>query len=115
VGTARAWPRAGTLAAALALLVGVACVRSAVVNPGLGGPAVDRQLRERIELRLSIDHRLCPYAIRVVVHDRIVELTGLVDNLVEQQRAAEIARAAGALHVVDHLERRLSSGDPGRC
>jgi osmotically-inducible protein OsmY len=97
---------------AFALLLGAACVQR---QPAPPGPAFDRQLRERIELRLSIDHGLCPYAIRVVVYGGTAELSGLVDGTLEQRRAEKIARDAGAARVVDHLERSLSSGDPGRC
>jgi hypothetical protein len=98
--------------AAFALLLAGACVQR---QPAPPGPALDRQLRERIELRLSSDHRLCPYAIRVIVYGGTAELTGLVDGTLEQQRAEKVARDAGAARVVDHLERSLSSGDPGRC
>ena len=80
---ARASPTARILRkAALALFLSLACAGA----PGAPDPPSDSQLRNRIELRVSSDHRLCAFA-----------------------------RAAGAERVVDRLELSLSSGDPGRC
>jgi osmotically-inducible protein OsmY len=95
------------------MLLGAACARPPVTGPP--GATFDRQLRELVELRLSSDRRLCPFAIQVVVYNGTVELAGLVDGPIEQRRAEEIARAAGAVRVVDHLQRSLGSGDAGRC
>ena len=108
-----AWGASILRGAAFALLLGVACARPPV--PATPDGALDRQLRELVELRLSTDRRTCPFAIQVVVYNGTVELAGLVDGPVEQKRAEEIARAAGALRVVDRLELSLSSGDGGRC
>jgi hypothetical protein len=67
----------GTLRGAVfAMLLGAACTRPPVSGPP--GPAFDRQLRELVELRLSSDRRLCPFAIQVVVYNGTVALAGLL-------------------------------------
>ena len=110
------WKWTGLRLAAGAALVGAACAaRAPVTRTGPIDPAADRRLTSLIELRLSSDHRLCPFDVDVATANGVVRLEGLVGSQIDRNRAVKLAANAGAIRVVDGLIVSPASGDGGRC
>jgi len=65
--------------------------------------------------RISMDQRLCPYDITVVVYGRTARLEGRVASEPSRRHAETLALGAGALKVDDQLVIDPSTGDPAKC
>jgi osmotically-inducible protein OsmY len=97
------------------LLLGLlgACARAPLVPPTAA--QADDRLVQALELKLSVDQRLCGFPIEVVVKDRIVLLQGRVGSQDQRRRAEALALQAGAVRVVNRLAIQPFAADRERC
>ena len=98
---------------AVALVVAGGCAGSlALQRPSQTSDTGIANLASR---RISMEQRLCPYDITVVVYGRTARLEGRVASEPSRQRAETLALGAGALKVDDQLIIDPSTGDPAKC
>jgi len=70
-------------------------------------PPTDTQIRHAIETELLLDSAVSPHLIDVKVNRGVVSLTGTVSNLLERDRAVDVAGATrGVRSIINRLEVR---------